>query len=102
MPSRPDLAAAILSRPPWSWAGVAAPRIERPDFGLGLDFWTTLLYTNYASHRGVLIATWAALLALQATFLAAAARLLPRAGRAPHLAALSASLVLFDWLQFQA
>ncbi|HET7771437.1 MAG TPA: hypothetical protein VFN74_21885, partial [Chloroflexota bacterium] len=102
VPSRPDLAAAILARPPWTWAGLAALRIERPDFGLGLDFWPTLLYTNYASHRGVLIATWVALLALQATFLAAAARLLPRAGRTPYLAALVVSLLLFDWLQFQA
>ena len=101
-PGRPDVTAAILARPPWVWSGVAAPRIEHPEFGLGLDFWPTLLYTNYSSHRSVLVATLVALLALQAIFVTAVARLMPRPGLGRWLGALVLALAAFDWLQFQA
>ena len=79
-----------------------APRIERPDFGLGLDFWPTLLYTGYGSHTWVLMATWLVLLGLQATFLGAVSRLLPTGVRRGWLLALAAALAVFDWLQFRA
>ena len=101
LPSRPQITQAILARPPWVWAGIQAPRLERPEYGLGLDFWPTLLYTSYASHRAVLIGGGLALLALEALFLTSSACLLPHAWRRRGVAALATSLVLFDWLQLQ-
>jgi hypothetical protein len=106
LPARPDVTAAILARPPWRLFGVDAPDIPHPEYGLGLDFWPTLLYTAYASHGGVMAATWAVLLALEGALLAAAAGLLrrfapPRAGLV-CAALLVAVLLVFDWLQVQA
>ena len=102
LPSRPDLTAAILARPPWTWMGIDAPRIERPEFGLGLDFWPTLLYTGYASHTAFMVVAWLVLIGLQGVFLLTAGRLMPPAARRAGLPVLAASLVLFDWLQLRA
>lgn len=102
MPSRPEVTAAILARPPWTWTGIEAPRIERPEFGLGLDFWPTLLYTAYSSHVGVIAAMWLVLIGLQVSFLAATYRLVPAAARRSWLLPLAVALVTFDWLQFRA
>jgi hypothetical protein len=106
LPSRPGVTAALLNRPPWRVFGIDAPGIPHPEYGLGLDFWPTLLYTAYASHGAVLAATWAVLLALEAALCAAALGLLRAAGAGrralPLLAAFGALLLLYDWLQFRA
>jgi hypothetical protein len=102
LPQRPDVAAALLSRPPWTWAGIAAPRIEHPEYGLGLDFWPTLLYTNYASHRPLLYVAAGVLIGLEAVLLAAVAALAGPAVRAPALLVTSLALAGFDWLQIAA
>jgi hypothetical protein len=102
LPARPDVAQAILARPPWSWAGIEAPRIERPEYGLGLDFWPTLLYTSYASHRSVLAATWIVLAVLEGTLLLSTARLVAPHWRARVLAPIALCLLAFDWLHFRA
>ncbi|CAA9271441.1 MAG: Cell division protein FtsK [uncultured Chloroflexi bacterium] len=104
LPARADLAQAILGRPPWTWFGVAAPRLEQPAFGLGLDFWPTLLYTNYASHSGVIGAMWVTLLALEAVLIGSVGLLLPRLGWPARLAGtwvgvLAVGLMVFDVLQ---
>jgi hypothetical protein len=103
LPSRPDVTGAILARPPWRWFGVAATQLPHPEYGLGLDFWPTLLYTNYASHLGVLVAMWVVLLAVEALLVVAAARVasdvvLPGVATRWGLPALVLALVLFDWL----
>jgi hypothetical protein len=54
VPARPDLADGILIRPPWRWFGVLAPRLEHPEYGLGLDFWPTIIWSNYRSHPRVI------------------------------------------------
>jgi len=102
VPSRSDVAAAVLARPPWTWVGLQTPRVERPEYGLGLDFWPTLLYSNYASDRALVVAMWVVLLALQAVFVVALARLVPGSVRRPALVAVFASLAVFDWLQVGA
>jgi hypothetical protein len=110
LPGRPDLTAAVLARPPWTWFGIAAAPIPHPEYGLGLDFWPTVLYTNYASHPQVLTGMWSALLAIELLLLAAVyrlARVLASAGRgrAPAvLLTVGVALLLagFSWLQVQA
>ncbi len=54
--------------------GSACPhrRRSRWKYGLGLDFWPTLLYTNYASHPSVLDGMWAVLLGVEALAMAGA------------------------------
>ncbi|MDQ3700802.1 MAG: hypothetical protein M3442_07775 [Chloroflexota bacterium] len=100
LPARRDLTLAVLARPPWSWFGVSAPLPPQAEYGLGLDFWPTLLYTNYASHSGVLTAMWTALLGMEALAVAGAAglfwRLAPQRqrGRRTLLAVATLSLVL--------
>ncbi|MGH2356313.1 MAG: hypothetical protein ACRDJN_32305, partial [Chloroflexota bacterium] len=110
LPSRPDLVLAVLVRPPWSWLGVDAPLPQNPEYGLGLDFWPTLLYTNYASHPGVLAAMWATLVLVEGAAVAAAGglvwRLVPASTRRCWtiglVGGLSATLLIFNWLQVQA
>jgi hypothetical protein len=80
LPARPDLVLGVLSRPPWVWFGVSAPLPPNPDYGLGLDFWPTLLYVNYASHRGLLAAMWLVLVLLQTAAIGAGAGLAYRLG----------------------
>ena len=100
----------ILSRPPWTWLGVAAPLPPHPEYGLGLDFWPTLLYVNYASHGGLLGAMWAVLVTLLATDLRhrGGPGLAPRPpGRGRRRAwtagcALAAVCLAYGWLQVQA
>jgi hypothetical protein len=81
-----------------------------PEYGLGLDFWPTLLYTNYKSHPGLLAWMWLVLLALEAITLAGAAglvwRLAPQKAAPRWTAALvsglGAVLLVYNWLQVQA
>ncbi len=109
-PARPDISLAVLARPPWSWFGVAAPALPRPQYGLGLDFWPTLLYTNYASHPSVLGGMWAVLLGVEALAIGAAAGLArglapASAGRRRALltaGALSLVLVVYNVLVVRA
>jgi hypothetical protein len=105
-PGRPDLAAAILARPPWTWFGVPAPLPPHPEYGLGLDFWPALLYTDYASHQALLVAMWLVLLGLEVALLVAALRLarrwLPLIWRMALVVGLCLALATFDWLQVQA
>ncbi|MBI3970046.1 MAG: hypothetical protein HY332_02045 [Chloroflexi bacterium] len=108
LPGRPDVAAAILARPPWTWFGIHVPPLAHPEYGLGLDFWPTLLYTNYASFPGVLVTLFVVLLLLETALLATTAALLRRfaparpASRWPLLGALAVCLALYTWLQVQA
>jgi len=106
VPSRPEITQGILARPPWTWFGVQTPRIEHPEYGLGLDFWPTLLYTNYASHSSVLIGMWAVLLTLQAAFVLSTSqivqRLTPLQARWRVLALLLPAILLFNVLQVRA
>ena len=110
IPARPDLLLGVLSRPPWAWFGVPAPLPPNPEYGLGLDFWPTLLYVNYASHPGLLGAMWVALVTLQAVLIGAGAGLAYRigppagAGRRALLAAAGLGLLclVYSWLQVQA
>jgi hypothetical protein len=110
LPWRPDLLAAVLARPPWSWFGVQVAGPPHPEYGLGLDFWPTLLYTNYKSHPGLLAWMWLVLLALEAITLAGAAglvwRLAPQKAAPRWTAALvsglGAVLLVYNWLQVQA
>jgi hypothetical protein len=103
-PARPDVLQAVLDRPPWTWFGVQAPRLEQAAFGLGLDFWPTLLYTNYASHGRVLAAMWTTLLVLGVGLVGSTALLAQEMGLPAHTtarvtAALAVVLAVFGWLQ---
>ena len=107
LPARPDVTAAVLARPPWRLLGVEAPPPSHPEYGLGLDFWPTLLYSGYASHRGLLLSAFAALLVLEGVLVGAADRLLHMASgltarqRLASLVALAVALLAYDWLQLQ-
>jgi hypothetical protein len=107
IPSRLDVLQAVLVRPPWTWFGVAAPRLEYPEYGLGLDFWVTLIYTNYASHRSVLLAMWLVAGGLSGALLVSGIGLwraiCPLTRRQQAVLALSGGvlLVMFHWLQVQ-
>lgn len=79
-PSRPELASGILIRPPWRWFGIDAPRLDHPEYGLGLDFWPTIIWTNYASHGGVIAGAAVALVTIEVIGLIALGRLLGVAG----------------------
>jgi hypothetical protein len=101
VPARPDLADGILIRPPWTWFGVDAPRLDHPEYGLGLDFWPAIIWTNYASHRGVIAVAALFLLSIEATALATLARLLDVVGvparlRLTFVAALACAFVAYD------
>jgi len=110
LPGRPDLAAAVLQRPPWTWFGLHPPPVAHPEYGLGLDFWPTLLFTGYASHPGVVLSMWLVLALLESALVVLAWRLmavLTPAGRVGALGrlllvALVMLLLAFDWLQVQA
>jgi hypothetical protein len=110
LPARPDLVLAVLARPPWSWLGVAAPLPPRPEYGLGLDFWPTLLYVNYASHGRFMLGVWSVLLALEVVATATGAalvwRLVPATDRRRWTVLAGAGLglagLLYVWLQVQA
>lgn len=110
LPARRDLTLAVLTRPPWSWFGVSAPLPAQAEYGLGLDFWPTLLYTNYASHAAVLTAMWTALLGMETLAVGGAAglvwRLAPQRQRGRWMllavATLSVVLAIYDSLQVWA
>jgi hypothetical protein len=106
-PARPDLVGAVLARPPWTWFGIAAPMPEHPEYGLGLDFWPTLLYTNYASHSSVLTAMWLALAVVEVGLLVALGGLSHALALSPRITSgtllvLVACLVFFNALQVRA
>ena len=80
VPSRPDLAGGVLIRPPWHWFGVDAPHLDHPEYGLGLDFWPTIIWSNYASHRTVIGVAATVLVVLETTAVLTLARLLAVGG----------------------
>jgi hypothetical protein len=106
LPARPGVAAATLARPPWTWFGVSAPALAHPEYGLGLDFWPSLLYSSYASHRALLAAGWVFLGTIEVGLVLAAwrlgAALLGRRAATAVVIALGASVLVFNWLQVQA
>jgi hypothetical protein len=102
-PERPDLADGILIRPPWRWFGIDAPRLDHPEYGLGLDFWPTIIWTNYASHEGVVAGAAIALLTIELIGLCALVWLLRVAGTTPQVRfmsvmALAIAFAAFDYL----
>jgi hypothetical protein len=101
-PGRPDLVDGMLMRPPWQWFGIDAPRLDHPEYGLGLDFWPTLIWTNYASHRGVIAVAAVALVAMEVVALVALARLLDVAGATPRAGARSVIALAVAFVAYDA
>ena len=106
MPSRPDFTQGVLLRPPWTWFGINAPVPLHPEYGLGLDFWPTLIWTAHASHTGVIVVSGIVLLGLQGVILTCTNQLLSTLGvvrrsRLTIIGVVTAMLVVFDWLQVQ-
>ena len=101
-PGRPDLADGVLMRPPWRWFGIDAPRLDHPEYGLGLDFWPTLIWTNYASHRGVIAVAAVALVAMEGVAVVALARLLDVAGTTPRVGARSVIALAMAFVAYDA
>lgn len=98
----------VLGMPPWRMMGIDLLP-EQPQFGLGLDFWSTRLWIDYPSHTGLLIGAFLVLLALETTIVAFGAKLLALlTGHAalrskPTQAWMMASaiiLLLFDGIHF--
>lgn len=106
MPSRPDFTQGVLLRPPWKWFGISAPVPPHPEYGLGLDFWPTLIWTAHASHTGVVVVSGIVLLGLQGVILTCTNQLLSALGvvrrsRLTTVWVVTAILMIFDWLQVQ-
>lgn len=106
VPSRPDLTQGVLLRPPWTWFGIGAPVPPHPEYGLGLDFWPTLIWTVHASHTGVLVVAGIVLLGLQGVILTCTNQLLSTLGvarrsRLTTIGVVTVILMVFDWLQVQ-
>lgn len=106
LPSRPDFTQGVLLRPPWTWFGISAPVPPHPEYGLGLDFWPTLIWTTHASHTGVIVVSGTVLLGLQGVILTCTNQLLSTLGlvrrsRLTSIGVVTAMLVVFDWLQVQ-
>ena len=76
IPSRPDFTQGVLLRPPWSWFGISAPLPPHPEYGLGLDFWPSMIWTSHASHTGVVVVSGIVLLGLQVVILTCTNQLL--------------------------
>ena len=106
MPSRPDFTQGVLLRPPWTWFGVSAPVPPHPEYGLGLDFWPSMIWTAHASHTGVIVVSGIVLLGLQGAILGSMNQLLTALGmirrsRLITVGIVTAILLIFDWLQVQ-
>jgi hypothetical protein len=49
LPTRPELLLGILGHPPWTILGVAIWP-QNPEYLLGLDFWSMILWREYTNH----------------------------------------------------
>ena len=68
LPSRPELLLTILGRPPWTVLGVAIWP-QHPEFLLGLDFWSMILWREFTNHTIFLMLVLLVVLILQAATL---------------------------------
>lgn len=64
----------VLGMPPWRLMGVDVLP-DRPDYGLGLDFWSMRLAAEFPSHLGLLAGAALVLLLLEAVLMFSGARL---------------------------
>lgn len=67
-PSRPDILLAVLGRPPWTVLGVAIWP-QHPEYLLGLDFWSMIVWREYTNHIVLVATVLVVVLALQAAIL---------------------------------
>jgi hypothetical protein len=71
----------LLGMPPWRLWGIdAAP--ANPEHGLGFDFWSMKLWTDFPSHHGLLAGVFLLLLLLEAVVMFSGARLVGMIARA--------------------
>ena len=107
-PDRTDLLEDALARSPWSRFGIEV-RPERPENGLGLDFWSTTLIEYYLAYPAVLALAALVLVALQVISVGALAAVTHRLWPAGRHAArwrmsvvgiYGAVLITFDTLHF--
>jgi hypothetical protein len=66
--TRPETLLSILGRPPWVVLGVAIWP-QHPEYLLGLDFWSMILWREYTNHTLLLIAVLLVILAMQGVIL---------------------------------
>ena len=65
---RPDVLLAILHRPPWTILGVAVWP-QNPEFLLGLDFWSMIVWREFTNHTLLLAGVVLVIVALEAATL---------------------------------
>ncbi len=63
--TRPDVLLTILDRPPWTVLGVAVWP-QNPEYLLGLDFWSMVVWREFTNHTLLLGAVLLVIVALQA------------------------------------
>jgi hypothetical protein len=98
----------LLGTPPWRMMGVDIVP-EQPANGLGLDFWSTRLWTDFPSNTGMLVGIALVLLALETAIVFTGARLVSllsghlalqsRAAQAWIIGA-TLTLLMFDGIHF--
>ncbi len=64
----------VLGMPPWRMMGIDILP-QHPGDGLGLDFWSTILFTDFPSNTGLLMGAFAVLLVLETAVVAFGAKL---------------------------
>jgi hypothetical protein len=98
----------LLGNPPWKLWGIDAT-LEHPEYGLGFDFWSTKLRTDFPSYVGFQIVVFVLLLLLESAVVVCGARLASVAfggsslnGRAARnwIVISIVALVLFDVIHF--
>jgi hypothetical protein len=59
LPGHGGLQQRALASPPWRYLAGWQVLPPHPEYGLGLDFWQVLLWSELASHGGFMAAVWA-------------------------------------------
>ena len=68
LPTRPELLLGILGHPPWTILGVAIWP-QNPEYLLGLDFWSMVLWREYSNHTFLLVIVLVFVLVTEAAIL---------------------------------
>ena len=98
----------LLGMPPWRAAGIDVLP-SHPEFGLGLDFWSTRLFLEFPSEWTLLAGVIAVLLLLEAAVVLAGARLVAFLGERESIRsgwarawipASAAAFLVFDVIHF--